>query len=173
MAPSPPLQAMAHANSASAVVSGVLARTLRLGRRSLLRDPLRVRLQTPDAVELAEIVLLLAEVVGLLHHARGLVVVARVFVGEAQVPVSVRELLRADLGVSLRRGESRVERLLGLAPVAALGIADAPFELGDVGILDEARVDVLLMRNDGLDETLEHGAPRVVRERVAVDGRGA
>src|SRR5438128_4666847 len=149
-----------------------LLRTGGLRRRGLLGELLRVGLEPVDVVDLAEHVLLVGERVRLVHHRLGLVVFAGVLIGEAQVPIALRDLTRLQLDVLLRDLRRVVERALRLLPVAALRPADASLQLRDVGVLLEVGVHELLVRNDGLHEPLHHGAPRRVLERHAVDGLG-
>src|SRR5216684_3703511 len=121
-----------------------LLRTTHQGRGGLLGDPLRLVLQAPDVVQLAQHVLVVRQLVRLLHGGGRAVVVAGVLVGEAQVPVRLGELLALDLGVLLPVGDRLGEGRLGLLPVAALRPADAALELRDVGVLLEARARACL-----------------------------
>src|SRR5437660_1528413 len=106
-----------------------LPRTRRLRAAALLCELLRVGLEPLDVVELVEHVALVGERVGLVDHVVRLAVVAGVLVGEAEVPVSLGDLCRLELGILLRVLRGAVERVLCLLPVAALGPADAALEL--------------------------------------------
>src|SRR5437016_6954921 len=155
--------------SASAVRARSLLRKADLGRRVLLRQLPRVGLQPVDVVALRAHLPLVGERIGLVHHRLGLFVVARVLVGKAQVPVTLRDLAGLQLHVLLRRLDRVVERALRVLPVPALRPADAALELGYVGVLLEVRVLVFLVRNDRLHEPLDHGAARAVFQRDAID----
>src|SRR5713101_3292850 len=141
----------------------VLLRTTHHRGGGLLGDPLRLVLQAPDVVQLAQHVLVVRQLVRLLHGGGRAIVVAGVLVGEAQVPVRLGELLALDLGVLLPVGDRLGEGRLRLLPLAAFRPADAALELRDVGVLLEARGHVFLVRNDGAQEALQHPAPLLVR----------
>src|SRR6266550_2944071 len=161
-----------HAAAARTASARTLLRTGGLRRRRLLGELLRVGLEPVDVVDLAEHVLLVGERISLVHHRLGLVVLAGVLIGEAQVPIALRDLSRLQLDVLFRGLRRVVERALRLLPVAALCPADASLQLRDIGVLLEVGVHEFLVGNDGLHESLYHGAPRRILERHAVDGLG-
>src|SRR5476649_733722 len=104
---------------------------------NLVGEALCIGLQPFHVVELGEHRDVVRELVGLVDHVVGLVVLGRVFVAEAEVPIALGHLRGLELHVLLRILHGGVEGLLHLLPVAALGVADAAFELRDVGILGE------------------------------------
>src|SRR4051812_46709784 len=158
------------ASSTMVAREAALLRTRGLRRGGLLREPPRIALQAGDVVDLAEHVPVGRERVRLVDHRFRLLVVAGVLVGEAEVPVALRDLRRLQLDVRLRRLGGVVERALRLLPVAALRPADPALELRDVRVLLEVRVLVLLVRDDGSHEPLDDRAPRAVLQLDAVGG---
>src|SRR6266849_3027804 len=147
--------------------------TNRPGRRGLLGDALRLVLQAPDVVQLAQQVLVVGQLVRLLHGGGGVVVVAGVLVGEAQVPVRLGVLVALDLRVLLPVGVRLAEARMPLLPVAALRPADASLELRDVRVLLEVRRHVFLVRDDGAHEPVDHAPAGRARQSLDVDRIGA
>src|SRR5260370_15004535 len=157
------------AASAIAPTSRILPRTSALPS-GLLGQPLRVGLQSLGVVHLAQHVPVVGQGVRLVDHVVGLVVIACIFVSQTQIPVGLGHLWGLELDVLLGALHCLVEGVLRLLPLAALGPADAAFQLRDVAVLLEVGVHEFLVRHDRLHEAVHHRRARRALKRVAVDG---